>query len=47
MDVLKQKIFIVDDEPANVLIIEAAVETLGTVISTSESHRAIKLIEQH
>ena len=47
MDDVKQKVFIVDDEPANVLVIEAAVETLGTVISTSESHRAIKLIEQH
>ena len=47
MDDVKQKVFIVDDEPANVLIIETAVETLGTVISTSESHRAIKLIEQH
>ena len=47
MDDVKQKVFIVDDEPANVLIIETAVETLGTVVSTSESHRAIKLIEQH
>lgn len=47
MELNSLKILIVDDEPANILIIRAAVESLGYVVSTSDSEAAMLLADEH
>ncbi|MDO6567458.1 EAL domain-containing protein [Alteromonas sp. 1_MG-2023] len=42
-----QKVLIVDDEPVNIVILEAAVSSLAHVISTSNSLEALQLIRHH
>ena len=47
MDLTSQKILVVDDDPANIVVLKSALEELGTIISTDKSERALALAKEY